>query len=342
MKIEGNIMSVAERYDALLVDIFGVLFDGAALFERVLPALEKLRSKGKKIIILSNSTQVSEDAKVGYSQRGMIEDVHYDRFITSGEFLHHVIVNRREEFSKKIGMDAQTVKCIFMGNNGVFRGSHLKKTDDYESADFLYLGVPRISYGAVRMDDVLDESDNMVSLEEIVHSDWHKLKDTQGRRGFSEFARQLEICLEKNKILLVANPDIFAHGALDHTRRRYPIVTQGCIGAYYEKLGGKAVYFGKPFGEIFEYVKAMLDLPNEKIAMVGDTPWTDIMGANAVGLDSIMVLTGIPSEFFDRMDRSLSVDEKLDCLFNKIAPQMTEITGSVIPTHIIKRFAYSA
>ncbi|MDR2067556.1 MAG: HAD hydrolase-like protein [Holosporaceae bacterium] len=341
MEIEGSVMSVAERYDALLVDVFGVLFDGAALFERALQTLEKLRRSGKRIIILSNSTQVSEDAKVGYSQRGMIEEVHYDKFITSGEFLHHVIVNRRKEFYEKIGMEAQTVKCIFMGNEGIFQGSHLKKTDDYESADFLYLGVPRISYGAVRMDDVLDEFNNPVNLEDILDHDWHKLKDSQGRRGFSEFARQLEICLGKNKILLVANPDIFAPGTLDHTRRRYPIVTQGCIGSYYEKLGGKAVYFGKPFREIFEYAKTMVGgIPDEKIAMIGDTPWTDIVGANAVGIDSVMVLTGIPTEFLDKMDRSMTIDEKLDSLFNEITPKMTKMTNSARPNYIIRRFPY--
>ncbi|MDR3187334.1 MAG: HAD hydrolase-like protein [Holosporaceae bacterium] len=342
MEIEGGIMSVTERYDALFVDIFGVLFDGAALYERVLQTLEKLRRNGKKIIILSNSTQISEDAKVGYSQKGMVEGVHYDRFITSGEFLRHVIVNQREEFSKRMGMDAQTVKCIFMGNSGIFQGSHLKKTDDYESADFLYLGVPRISYGAVRMDDVLDESNKPVSLEDVLHSDWHKLKDSQGRRGFSEFAHQLEICLEKNKVLLAANPDIFSPGTLDHTRFRYPIVTQGCIGAYYEKLGGKVVYFGKPFREIFEYAKTMTGgLPDEKIAMIGDTPWTDIVGANAAGISSIMVLTGIPTEFFDRMPRSMTIDEKLDRLLDKIAPKIAKINGSLKPNHVLRRFSQS-
>jgi ribonucleotide monophosphatase NagD (HAD superfamily) len=119
-------------------------------------------------------------------------------------------------------------------------------------------------------------------------------------------------------------------------------VTQGCIGAYYEKLGGKVVYFGKPFREIFEYAKTMVDgLPNEKIAMIGDTPWTDIVGANAVGIGSIMVLTGIPAEFFDRMPRSMTIDEKLDHLFNKIAPKMTKINSSMKPNHIIRRFAQS-
>jgi HAD superfamily hydrolase (TIGR01450 family) len=339
MNIVENIFSIANQYDAFLVDIYGVLFDGAMLYENTLATLEKLRKLGKKIIILSNSTQVSEDAQIGQARRGMLSGIHYDILLTSGEFLRRTIINNRAKFTEAIGAESKTYKCIFVGNDNIFSKSHLQEADNFEDADFLYIGTPRASYGAVRVDDVFDDLGERVNIENLIDVDWRKLKDSQDRRGFSELARQLEICLKKNKTLLVANPDIFSHSTLDHTNRRYAVVTQGCLGAYYEKLGGKVAYFGKPLINIFEYAIQFADCDKRKIAMIGDTPWTDIAGANAAGIDSALVVTGVAAEFFMTMDCSLTVEQKLDILFEQISPKMTNRSLSFTPTHIMSRFS---
>lgn len=333
MKIHKSIFSLADGYDAFFVDIYGVLFDGVVMYEYALETLKKLKARGKKVVILSNTTQVAEEARTGYAQRGMISGVHYDQFVTSGEFLHHTILNDFPMFCEMMGKEVKTVKCIFMGNGNVFANTSLNKVDNYDEADFLYIGIPRISYGAVRMDNVLDDNNNPVRIEDVVAYDWHHLHDTQGRTGFSEFARQLEICLEKKKILLVANPDIFAHGTLDNSR--VPIVTQGCLGEYYERLGGKVVRFGKPYKEIFQFAKTFVD--TDRIAMIGDTPWTDVAGANAVGMDSIMVTTGVVHEFFKTMPAHLHEQDKLRILFNEIAPRMAHKEQNCIPTAVIEK-----
>ncbi len=335
MKEQKSIFEIADKYDAFFVDVYGVLFDGVLLCEYAIDTLKKLKNMGKKIIILSNTTQISEDAKSGSMQRGMMEGEHYDDFITSGEFLHQTIKNNPSEFRKMIGADVETVKCIFMGNNNVFADTFLKKVDNYDDADFLYIGIPRISYGSVRMDDVLDEDGNHVNIEDIISSDWHKLQDSQGRRGFEEFAHQLEICLEKKKPILLANPDIFAHGTADNSRHRVPIVTQGCIGKYYEKLGGKVIKFGKPFKGIFEFAKKAVE--TDKIAMIGDTPWTDISGANAIGIDSVMITSGVAQEFFADMPIHLHTHEKLQILLDKISPKMGEANSNFEPTFVLEK-----
>ncbi|MDR2765918.1 MAG: HAD hydrolase-like protein [Holosporaceae bacterium] len=338
MEIKDNVMSIADDYDAFFVDIYGVLFDGAVLFDGTLSTLERLNNLGKKIIILSNSTQTALDAMIGYAQRGMAMGVHYDKFVTSGEFLRHTLIGNSEEFQRVLGRRPVSYRCMFMGNDSIFRSAGLEKTSDDDAADFFYIGVPRASYGAVRVDNVRDEAGRPVKIEDLGNHDWKRLRDDHGRRGFEEFAIQLEMCLRKNKLLVVANPDIFAHGTLDHTENRYPIVTQGCLGAYYEKLGGRVIYFGKPLPGIFEYARRFVD-PKDRIVMVGDTPWTDIAGANGVGIDSLLVMTGIAAEFCKGVGLSPKSAKKLDTLFGEIAPLMLKANFSPRPTYLARRFA---
>ncbi|MDR0632460.1 MAG: HAD hydrolase-like protein [Holosporaceae bacterium] len=340
LEIKDDILSIADDYETFFIDLYGVLFDGISFYKRALAALEALKAKGKKIILLSNSTQVSDEAKAGYSRKGMIQGLHYDEFITSGEFLYHIIKDCPEEFSRIMKKKCDSVKCIFMGNNGVFEKTHVRKVDIYE-ADFLYIGIPRASYGAVRIDDVWDCGGNKVNIEDVLESDWNKLQDSQGRRGFEEFTILLNNSLRLDKTLVVANPDIFALSSLNDSQNCGAIITQGAIAAYYEKLGGKVVYFGKPYAGIFEYAHQIANSKGPAV-MVGDTPWTDISGANANGIDSALVTsTGIANEFIRRMDSSFSIEERFKALCEKITPKMTKLSVETWPTHFICRFSSS-
>jgi ribonucleotide monophosphatase NagD (HAD superfamily) len=337
MEIKKNILDLIDLYDSFFVDMYGVLYDGVSLYSDTLDTMKKLRSFGKKIIILSNSTQVALDAKLGYSQRGMFDGIHYDEVITSGEFLHHIVTNNVKDFADAVGSNVNTVKCLFMGNGSIFDGSPINHIESYDDADFIYVGVPRSSYGSIRIDDVL-EDDVPINIEDVVGRDWSGLEDSLGRRGFAEFDHVLKICLQKNKVLVVANPDIFAHGSVRDTSKKVPIVTQGCIGKYYERLGGKVVYFGKPYREIFEYARQFVG-PADRIAMVGDTPWTDIVGATNADLNSVLVTTGITEEFCEKMDLALSDSGKIELLLNDLSRRMFDFEEDIHPTHIIKQFS---
>jgi ribonucleotide monophosphatase NagD (HAD superfamily) len=338
-KIFSDVLSIADNYKAVFIDVYGVLFDGINLYDKALVTLEKLKKAGKKIVILSNTTQISCDAKSGYAKRGMIQDVHYDEFVTSGEYLHYFIKNYPQKFAELFGGKVDGVKCIFVGNAGIFEGTRVQRKN-VEESDFVYAGVPRSSYGAVRIDDVLDNDGNKINMEDVIGCDWNELQDSHGRRGLAEFASQLNVCLRLGKPLLVANPDIFSHWS-SGTGSYGAIITQGAIGAYYEKLGGKVVYFGKPYPEIFEFAQQSIGV-YEQILMVGDTPWTDISGANACGIDSALVIeTGAAGEFLKRMEKSLSIDEKFSILLKKIASKMTKATHHIYPTYFLERFSAS-
>ncbi|MDR2436068.1 MAG: HAD hydrolase-like protein [Puniceicoccales bacterium] len=113
--------------------------------------------------------------------------------------------------------------------------------------------------------------------------------------------------------MLVANPDKFAfvgtsdsHDSKDYTPKL--VVRQGSIGDAYANRGGEVKSIGKPYQEVYRY--AMNSAPklrgiqfdqlrDLKMAMIGDTLETDILGAQnatskfGIKVDAILVKGGI-------------------------------------------------
>ncbi|SEO97562.1 HAD-superfamily class IIA hydrolase, TIGR01459 [Salinihabitans flavidus] len=80
--------------------------------------------------------------------------------------------------------------------------------------------------------------------------------------------------------VVVANPDLVA------PRQTGPSLEPGFYAHdLQDKAGIPVTYFGKPFGAVFEAIEALLppDIPPGRIAMMGDTLHTDILGAQARG-----------------------------------------------------------
>lgn len=337
MRINENIFSIADSYDTLFVDMYGVLFDGAEFYNGTLATLKKLKDMGKKIVLVSNTSQLSRNAMRGYTEKGMKYGIHYDCFITAGELLRDILLHHTDIFSNQIGKEFRTVKCLFMGNMDAFEGTGISISDMYENSDLVYVASPRAHYGSVRVDNLYDENGDKVEIEEFLNKDWKKLKDNQGRKGLAEFSLQLEKLAALGKTLFLSNPDVFAPFRIDNDK--YPVVTQGAIGFYYEKFfGGKVLYFGKPFKEIFDFAKEVSVSEKDKILMVGDTLWTDILGAHNAGMDSALVMTGISGEFFRKMPGKPIV-EKLEILSNRIGAKLFYTPQNLKnPTYVLRHF----
>lgn len=67
----------------------------------------------------------------------------------------------------------------------------------------------------------------------------------------------------------------------------------GALAARYEELGGRVHYFGKPHPEVYDLALAALGLPPTRVLAVGDGLATDIAGAVAAGLDSLLITGGL-------------------------------------------------
>ena len=90
--------------------------------------------------------------------------------------------------------------------------------------------------------------------------------------------------------MICTNPDLIVHRG---SQKEY---CAGSLAVTFEKMGGKVVYFGKPYSEIYNFCIKK----NETVLAIGDNIRTDIKGANNMNFDSLFIINGIhKNEFFN-------------------------------------------
>jgi HAD superfamily hydrolase (TIGR01459 family) len=97
----------------------------------------------------------------------------------------------------------------------------------------------------------------------------------------------LRVALARDLPLVCVNPDI----SVMRGTRILPCA--GAIAAHYGALGGEVIQFGKPFAPAYEACMDGRSAPRSRVVAIGDSPRTDIAGANAFGIDSIFVTGGL-------------------------------------------------
>ncbi|MGH1399310.1 MAG: TIGR01459 family HAD-type hydrolase [Alphaproteobacteria bacterium] len=82
--IIGGISDIADRYDAFILDVWGVLHNGVSLFEGTVSCLEAMRDAGKRVILLSNTPSLGADIAVELGRFGISRDL-YQGIVTAGD-----------------------------------------------------------------------------------------------------------------------------------------------------------------------------------------------------------------------------------------------------------------
>lgn len=111
----------------------------------------------------------------------------------------------------------------------------------------------------------------------------------------------LDRALARGLPMICADPDIVVnHGD----------TIEKCSGAYalyYEEKGGTVTYHGKPHLPVYEMAWSLLGKPDKaRIAAIGDSFHTDIQGAGAFGIDSVLNLAGIHNGDSGDLEKLLS------------------------------------
>jgi HAD superfamily hydrolase (TIGR01459 family) len=94
--------------------------------------------------------------------------------------------------------------------------------------------------------------------------------------------------------LVCTNPDRIIPYASGHQ------LGPGAIAHAYASLGGRTFLYGKPHPPIYEAALAGLD--RRRVVALGDTVETDIAGARAAGIASVLVLTGVHASEADDLE----------------------------------------
>lgn len=113
--------------------------------------------------------------------------------------------------------------------------------------------------------------------------------NTTSEKGMTPHHAFLDNILARKLPVICANADqwVFEGNKL--------YMCSGHIAKHYQKMGGVAALYGKPEKAMFDYAHALcgLDIPKNRILMIGDSFETDIQGAHHYGIDSCIVLTGL-------------------------------------------------
>lgn len=268
-QIHINLNSIIEPYNGILLDAYGVFWAGnnVGIIPGSKEMMENLVNKGKIVGILSNSTQMASKEINKLASHGLLEGQHYHFLITSGEVARKVFQEGEFPFpikTKKFYVFG-TIHPKFGSHTHLFENTLFLETNLIHEADFIYISIPHING-----EDQINPDVFLEDIEKINHS---KLP------------------------MVCANPDLFAH---EGNPPRL-VVRQGTIAALYEQMGGHVFYIGKPSLLAFSYaMNYFLDkgiTQKNSILMVGDTPETDIRGANSFGMDSALILkTGVTAE----------------------------------------------
>lgn len=142
-----NISKIMENYDVIIVGLGGVLSDGAEIRPEALTTLINLRKAGKKIVLLTNSSQrLVTIAK--FLQQNQVPLALFESIISAGEILHYKFKVQSGDFAA-IGLTYYKVGS--QQDNGMFAGLDYLQTANPANADFLYMDA------VAGKDDLIDQ-----------------------------------------------------------------------------------------------------------------------------------------------------------------------------------------
>ena len=101
LHVEG-LQPLADRYDLILCDVWGVLHNGVKAYEAASDALTRFRAKGGRVVLVSNAPRPG--ASVGTQLDGFqVPRSAYDAIVTSGDLTRLAIEERIDRIVHHIG-----------------------------------------------------------------------------------------------------------------------------------------------------------------------------------------------------------------------------------------------
>lgn len=239
-----GLLALADRFDAFVLDGFGVLNVGEAPIPGAVDVVTELQRMGRTVIVLTNAA--------GYPKRRLMQRYSGLGFTFDPS---HVVSSRqvllqalRQHPKQRWGVMAATKFGL----------------DELEDYDITFLAEDPATYA---------QMDGFILFGS---SEW-----TLERQTLIERALQ-----DRPRTVLVGNPDIVApvEGGMSWEPGHYAHNMADASGVEPE-------FFGKPFKAAFDTVLDIVPahIDRNRIAMVGDTLQTDVLGGLAAGIGTILV-----------------------------------------------------
>jgi HAD superfamily hydrolase (TIGR01459 family) len=136
MKKSSLFLAYASCFAFVFIDQFGVLHDGRRPYPGALGALQAMKARGIKVVILSNSGRSGTANAERMAQLGLAQDL-YDRFVTSGDVAKDIL----SASAAPVTLNART-RCMTIAASSARELADslgLISTDDAAEADLLII-----------------------------------------------------------------------------------------------------------------------------------------------------------------------------------------------------------
>jgi HAD superfamily hydrolase (TIGR01459 family) len=268
-EIVPGLRVMAQRYDALILDLWGVLHDGVRPYPWVIPCLETLRASGKGLCALSNAPRRVSRIAAHMAEMGLPPAL-IDTIYSSGEATFEALTGRLDALP--LGFSGR--RCFHIGSADDARlvsATDIRLVGDPVEADFV------LCTGVKTVDDRLEDYQDI-----------------------------LRACLRHRLPLVCANPDL---KVMQGDRIK---LCAGTLAAFYEGEGGHVVSYGKPHRPVYDRCLEILSnhwgSRRERVLAVGDSFRTDVAGADAAGIDCLLIAAGLNAESLLTPDGTVDAD----------------------------------
>lgn len=263
----NNITALFDSIDVFLFDCDGVIWKGDKLIDGVRQTLDVLRSKGKKLIFVTNN-----------SRRSRRQYVH--KFHALG-----VSVSEDEIFSSsfaaamylKVNNFPQENKVYVIGGEGIL--------EELWQAGYTGLGGPEDGEKRVQLkSNCLFEHDKNVGAVVVgldPHINYYKLQYGT-------------LCIRENPgcLFIATNRD-----ALGHLTDLQEWPGAGCmVAAMCVSTEKEPIVVGKPSTFMMEILSKKFQIASSRMCMVGDRLDTDILFGQNAGCKTLLVLSGVTTQ----------------------------------------------
>lgn len=318
----NGIRDLAEQYDVFMLDMWGVLHDGHHPFPGVLEVIRKLRSEGKTLIVLSNSSKRREDSVRLLTKLGFSSD-DFTQIITSGEVAWNMLTGefRDEWFVKNLDNPSKKV-CVLGSGDG--------DAEYCQSCGWIIVPVEKASLILARGTYTVDNGTAVVRKEDDAIL----------------YEQAIENCLsqaaKRNLPMLVTNPDkVRPDKDLSHM--------PGMLGDKYEQVlrnvgleAPKTLVkrIGKPLQD-FYHLALQNKVDKSRAIMVGDALETDVLGASLVGIDTAwVVLDGIHGPDVANENELIVSCSSILNSFNARSNETYACGVKLSPTYVVPHFKW--
>jgi HAD superfamily hydrolase (TIGR01459 family) len=133
-RFADGLSAFADRYDAFVLDQWGVLHDGARPYPGAIEAVAELVRRGKRVALLSNSGRRADKNRARMAGFGF-DPACFAAIVTSGEACWRLLHDRQGAPWERLRR-----RCYLMtigGDLGVVEGLDLALVDDPAAADFI-------------------------------------------------------------------------------------------------------------------------------------------------------------------------------------------------------------